>query len=444
MVWRMLRHHPKGLLYIVGNEAAERFSYYGMKAILVVFMTTHLLDSSGVSRPMSESDATFWYHIFGMANYFVPLLGAIVADAFLGKYRTIIILSLVYCLGHLALAIDDTRLGLSVGLALIAIGSGGIKPCVSAHLGDQYRDGHSGRISEGYSLFYISINIGAFISTLMTPLLLERFGPQVAFGVPGALMALATFVFWKGRAVYVAMPPTPFRQYFSELKQAEHQAATIRVLTLFIALSVFWALFDQTGSSWVLQAERMNRVIELPFSIKLEVLASQIQALNPILILVLAPLFTWGVYPWLSRRGVLSSRGKVVTGLFMAGAAFVLVAYAQSLIERGESPTIWWQLWAYLILTIAEVVVSITALELAYTTAPSTRRSLITSFYLLSVALGNGLTALVAGPGADVVGQPSTARFFYFFAALSMVAALPVWRLLSRIERQAGRSDSAL
>jgi len=437
MVWRMLRHHPKGLLYIVGNEAAERFSYYGMKAILVVFMTTHLLDSSGVSRPMSESDATFWYHIFGMANYFVPLLGAIVADAFLGKYRTIIILSLVYCLGHLALAIDDTRLGLSVGLALIAIGSGGIKPCVSAHLGDQYRDGHSGRISEGYSLFYISINIGAFISTLMTPLLLERFGPQVAFGVPGALMALATFVFWKGRAVYVAMPPTPFRQYFSELKQAEHQAATIRVLTLFIALSVFWALFDQTGSSWVLQAERMNRVIELPFSIKLEVLASQIQALNPI------PLFTWVIYPCLAKKGWLSSRGKVVFGMITAAFAFIVVGYAQGLIQSGESPSVWWQLWAYLILTVAEVVVSITALELAYTSAPTTRRSLITSFYLLSVALGNGLTAFVAGPLGELVGEPSTARFFYFFAVCSLFAVVPIWILLQRVEGKSGNQASA-
>ena len=437
----MLKHHPQGLPYIVGNEAAERFSYYGMKAILVVFMTTYLMDSSGALRTMSDGEATFWYHIFGMANYVVPIVGAVIADAVWGKYKTIIILSLVYCLGHLALAIDDTRLGLTIGLGLIAIGSGGIKPCVSAHLGDQYKDASSGRISEGYSLFYIAINLGAFISTLMTPLLLTWYGPSTAFGVPGILMALATFIFWKGRHLYVVQPPTPFAQYWRELVEAEHRVATLRVLLFFVVLSVFWALFDQTGSSWVLQAEHLNRVITLPLGGSFEVLPSQIQALNPILILILAPIFTWWVYPALSRMGIVSTRGKIAIGMVSAAIAFGMVGTVQAMVVSGGTPSVWWQLWAYLVLTIAEVVVSITALELAYTSAPSTRRSLITSFYLLSVSLGNGLTALVAGPLANIVGAPSTPAFFYFFAGLSLIAAVPVWLLLKNIERNVtGRS----
>jgi POT family proton-dependent oligopeptide transporter len=430
----MFTHHPKGIPYIVGNEAAERFSYYGMKAILVVFMTTYLMDSSGALRTMSDGEATFWYHIFGMANYFVPVAGAIVADAVWGKYKTIIVLSIVYCFGHLVLALDDTRLGLALGLGLIAIGSGGIKPCVSAHLGDQYENASPGRISEGYSLFYIAINVGAFVSTLLTPLLLTWYGPGVAFAVPGGLMAMATFIFWKGRHCYVVQPPTPFREYWRELLDIEHRIATFRVLLLFGVLSVFWALFDQTGSSWVLQAEHMNRVIQLPFGGSCEVLPSQIQALNPILILIFAPICTWVVYPALVRRGILSTRGKIVIGMIIAAAAFGIVGYAQDLITSGLTPSVWWQLWAYVVLTIAEVVVSITALELAYTSAPSTRRSLITSFYLLSVSLGNGLTALVAGPLAAFVGAPSTSAFFYFFAGLSVLAALPVWLVLRRIE----------
>jgi POT family proton-dependent oligopeptide transporter len=174
----------------------------------------------------------------------------------------------------------------------------------------------------------------------------------------------------------------------------------------------------------------MNRVIRLPFGINVEVFASQIQALNPILILILAPLFTWIFYQRLARLGWLSSRGKVVFGRVMAAIAFAIVGYAQGLIQQGESPTVWWQLWAYVILTVAEVVVSITALELAYSSAPTTRRSLITSFYLLSVALGNGLTAVVAGPLAELVGQPSSPRFFYLFAAMSLAAVAPVWSLL--------------
>ena len=429
----MITKHPRGLPYIIGNEAAERFSYYGMRAILVVFMTTYLVDSSGASRGMTEEDATFWYNIFGMMNYVVPLVGAIIADAVWGKYRTIITLSLVYCLGHLALAIDETRLGLGIGLTLIALGSGGIKPCVSAHLGDQYNSGNAVHRSEGFSLFYIAINLGAFVSTLMTPLLLEWYGPNVAFGVPGMLMAVATFIFWKGRRLYVVQPPTPWREYLRELSDTEHRLATVRVLLLFVALSVFWALFDQTGSSWVFQAERMNREIHLPFVGGFEVLPSQVQALNPILILMLAPVCTWLIYPWLTRRGVLSTRGKIVTGMVAAALAFCIVGYAQGLINLGAIPSLWWQVTAMFILTSAEVIVSITALELAYTCAPTTRRSLMAAFYLLSVALGNGLTAIVVGPLRDSVGAPSTSGYFYFFAALSLVAMVPTWWILGRI-----------
>ena len=202
---------------IIANEAAERFSYYGMKAILVVFMTTMLLDSSGAPAPMAKSDAVFWYHIFGMGNYFVPVFGALAADLLFGKYRTIIALSLVYCAGHGVLALDDTRVGLVAGLTLIALGSGGIKPCVSAHLGDQYRQSGGGRISEGFSLFYLAINVGAFLSTLIIPWLLQKHGSRVAFAVPGICMALATIFFWCGRRRYVALPPTPWRTYCNDL-----------------------------------------------------------------------------------------------------------------------------------------------------------------------------------------------------------------------------------
>ncbi len=127
-----------GIPYIIGNEAAERFSFYGMRAILVDFMTKFLLDSQGDPAHLSEDNAKYYYHLFVASAYFFPVFGAILADVWLGKYRTIVSLSLVYCLGHLALAIDDTKVGLFTGLALIAVGSGGIKPCVSARVGDQF------------------------------------------------------------------------------------------------------------------------------------------------------------------------------------------------------------------------------------------------------------------------------------------------------------------
>src|SRR6185295_9158541 len=129
---------PSGIPFIIGNEAAERFSFYGMRSILYVFMTKYLLDWSGEKAVMTKDDATACYHLFVALNYAIPVLGSILADVWWGKYKTIIWLSLVYCLGHVALSIDDTRLGLFAGLSLIALGSGGIKPCVSAQLGDQF------------------------------------------------------------------------------------------------------------------------------------------------------------------------------------------------------------------------------------------------------------------------------------------------------------------
>ncbi len=190
---------PRGIPYIVTNEAAERFSFYGMKGILVVFMTKYLMDSGGAEDFMSPDEAKGYYHLFTSAVYFFPVLGALLSDIFFGKYRTILSLSIVYCLGHLALALDETRMGLALGLTLIAIGSGGIKPCVSAHVGDQFGKSNSHLLEKVFGWFYFAINLGAFASTLLTPWLLANYGPHVAFGVPGILMALATLFFWVGR-----------------------------------------------------------------------------------------------------------------------------------------------------------------------------------------------------------------------------------------------------
>ena len=249
---------PKGIPYIIGNEAAERYSFYGMKAILVIFMTKYLMDSDGARAPMSETEATTWFHLFNSAVYFTPLLGAIVADAFFGKYKTIVSLSVVYCLGHLALALDETRLGLAVGLTLIAIGAGGIKPCVSAHVGDQFGKSNGHLLTKIFGWFYFSINLGAFASQIMTPILLDRFGPHIAFGVPGGLMLLATIVFWMGRREFVHIPAGGM-DFLRETFSKEGLKIIGRLCIIYLFVAVFWALFDQSGSKWVLQSDRMDR-----------------------------------------------------------------------------------------------------------------------------------------------------------------------------------------
>lgn len=383
---------PPGIPYIIGNEAAERFSFYGMKGILTVFLVHYLwLMDGSVGSQMSATEATKHYHSFNTAVYLTPIVGAILADLFFGKYRIIMWLSIVYCLGHGALAlmgmIGSANLWLIAGLWLIAIGSGGIKPCVSAHVGDQFGAENRHLLPRIFNWFYWSINLGAFLSTLLTPWLLEWYGPHWAFGVPGFLMALATLVFWLGRWKFVHIPAKG-TSFLKELFSGVGLKAIAKLFSIYIFVAIFWALFDQTGSSWVLQAQNMDRNW-----LGIEWLPSQIQALNPILILTFIPLFSYVIYPLIDRFFLLTPLRKISIGLFLTAASFALVSMAQGKIDAGETPSISWQLMSYVLLTAGEVMVSIVCLEFSYTQAPRSMKSVIMAIFLVSVSLGNLFTA---------------------------------------------------
>lgn len=415
---------PSGIPFIIANEAAERFSYYGMRAILVVYMTQYLLTSTGQTAHLSEQDAQGYFHLFVSSVYFMPLLGALLADVCLGKYRTIIGLSLFYCLGHLVLAIDDTRTGLILGLALVALGSGGIKPCVSAHVGDQFGDANRHLLAKVYSWFYFAINFGAFASMLATPWLLEHHGPAAAFAVPGLLMLLATGVFWGGRFRFIHKPPAG-RMAMRILFNRESWAVLAKLAGIYAFITIFWALFDQTGSSWILQAQKMDRWLW-----GIELLPSQIQAANPLLIMLLVPLFSYGVYPLLGRFFKLTALRKISIGLFLAVLAFALAGGIQRQLDLGAAPNIAWQLLAYVILTSAEVMVSITCLEFSYTQAPVAMKSMVMALYFLSVAAGNLITSAVNFfiQNDDGTLKLVGADYFWFFTALMLVTAVVfVW-----------------
>lgn len=418
---------PPGIPYLVANEAAERFSYYGMRAILVVFMTEYLRASDGALDVMTEAEARASFHLFASAVYFFPAIGALVADVFLGKYRTIISLSLVYCLGHLTLALDDTRLGLVIGLTLIAMGSGGIKPCVSANLGDQFSWKNSHRMTRAFSWFYFAINLGAFASTLLIPLLLRGFGPRVAFAVPGLLMLCATWVFWLGRWKYAHLPPGGMG-FLRELLSREGVRVLLKLGVIYVFVAFFWALYDQTGSAWVLQAKKMNRHF-----LGIEWLPSQIQAVNPILIMLFIPIFSYGIYPSLKRVFPLTPLRRIAVGFFVTTSAFVVSAGIEERIVAGESPNIVWQLLAFALITAAEVMVSITCLEFSYTQAPKTMKSVVMALFLFSVTLGNAFTSLVnvfiqREDGTTVLAGPD----YYWFFALIMLGVAALFTVVAR------------
>ena len=385
---------PKGIPYIIGNEAAERFSFYGMKGILVVFMTKylHILTDNPNLAAMNKAAAIEQYHNFTSWVYLTPILGALLADTLLGKYRTIISLSLVYCLGHLTLAFMGSggltpEAWMMTGLALISLGSGGIKPCVSAHVGDQFGESNATWLTKVFGWFYISINVGAFISTILTPWLLEWYGPHLAFGIPGILMAIATYVFWLGRKKFIHIQPKGMG-FIRETFSREGLRTMTKLAIIFSFVAVFWALYDQTGSSWVLQAEDLNRNW-----LGVHWLPSQIQAINPIMIVIMVPIFAFGIYPVLDKVFPLTPLRKVSIGLFVMVIGFAMVSVVQQWVDQGQQPSIGWQIFAYAILTSSEVMVSITCLEFAYTQAPRSMKSVIMALFLMSVSLGNFFTA---------------------------------------------------
>jgi POT family proton-dependent oligopeptide transporter len=522
---------PKGVKYIIGNEGCERFSFYGMRSILQVHLTS-LFVTAGLFQVTAEENAQEMYHLFVAAVYAFPMIGAIISDRLVGKYGTIISLSLVYCLGHVVLAIGENSIeGMGLGLALIAIGSGGIKPCVSAHVGDQFGKGNWHMVAKVFQGFYFIINFGSFFATLaipfirsnadMIPILRDypEYATSVAFGLPGVLMFVATVMFWMGRHVFVHVPPAPGgklglydaagsvllftgfiglplfawdvlpnyvfwlltvwsivmglwifmerqsieeddgflavmihsigalltggnaraapaddgasdatapRRWFfgSAAKKfgddaTEGPKAVLRIISIFFLVSVFWALFDQHGSSWVRQAMRMELNVW-----NMELLPSQISALNPLMVMALIPINNYFLYPTITKMGYeMTPLRRMTIGMFIASGSFAAVAIIQFFIDQGGETSkvpVLWQFVPYLIITQAEVMVSITGLEFAYTQAPKRMKSTIMGFWLLTVSFGNVLVAAMT----KYIPNMELQQFFWMFAALMVVAAV--------------------
>ncbi len=489
---------PQQIFFIIGNEACERFSFYGMRNILTMFLTGWLL--VGLPKPEAEAGAKEVFHLFVMGVYFFPLLGGWLSDRLLGKYRTIFWLSLLYCAGQACLAFFvDSKEGFYTGLFLIALGSGGIKPCVSTFVGDQFDQTNRHLAQVVFDAFYWIINFGSFFASLLIPLTLRAYGPRVAFGIPGALMAAATVVLWVGRARYVHVPPTPADEHgfvaicrdaifargagsrvlgyvivalgvagaigagvyvealgavgaiclglvsitagfgVAAALQLERAAprhgpddidgvrSVLRVLVLFALVTPFWSLFDQKASTWVLQAGAMKLPAWSWFTS-----ASQMQAVNPLLVMLLIPFNNLVLYPLLRALGVEPTPlRRMSAGIAFSGLAWIAVGAMQLALDRGHALLIVWQLVPYALLTFGEVLVSATGLEFAYSQAPVKLKGVLMSCWMLSTTIGN-LWVIVVN---QIVRRPSVTRAIeergygvaasqmFFFAGFAFVAA---------------------
>jgi proton-dependent oligopeptide transporter, POT family len=411
---------PAGISYILTNEAAERFAFYGARSILTVFMTKYLLDSTGTLNVMSGEKSKFIFHMFVAIVYLMGIAGAVISDIWLDKYRAILYFSIVYCFGFVSLVIDQTRAGFFIGLCLIAIGGGIIKPLVSANVGDQFGKSNEHLLSRIYHWFYFAINVGAFVSYLLVPKLLEKYGPRVAFLFPAILMFMAVIAFWLGRKKFIHIPAGGIKNIKACLSGDGLQA--IRKLSiLFIFVIMFWSLYDQMDSAWVLLAGQLNRKW-LGFTL----LEAQIGFVNPVLILILIPTFSYAIYPFLNRIIPLTPLRKTGIGLFLTALSFAISGILQTRVSAGLSPSVGWLFLAHLVLASAEVMVSITLLEFSYTQAPPNIKSFIMAIFFLTIFLGNLFTSFVNLfiQNADGTSKLPGASYYWFFTIGMVITAV--------------------
>ena len=512
---------PRQIPFIIGNEACERFSFYGMRNILVQFLVSSVI-LAYVPEAERQGVAKDVFHSFVIGVYFFPLLGGWLADRFFGKYNTVLWFSLIYCAGHACLALfENDRTGFYTGLFLIALGSGGIKPLVVSFCGDQFTQANTHLAKLVFDGFYWTINFGSFFASLLMPLFLRNFGPAVAFGIPGVLMFIATFIFWLGRKQYVRVPPTrgedpdsffnvartallaqvpgqgragllvagaggllavamlacwalhagfgitlpfwPADFHFvitaclalgaliafggvgvsMQLERARGRhpdvavdgvRAVLRILIVFALTTPFWSLFDQKASTWVIQGKEMLVPHEAwwwPSWLVKE--AGQMQALNPLLIMLLIPFNNLVLYPALRRLGYEPTPlRRMGWGIAFAGIAWIIAGAIQLKIDSGAQTSLAWQTWPYLLLTFGEVLVSATALEFAYSQATVAMKGVIMAFWYLTSTFGSLWVLLTnAAVRNDAVtariaatGYSENAVLMFFFAAFAFVAAL--------------------
>ncbi len=512
---------PRQIPYIIGNEACERFSFYGMRNILVQFLVSSVI-LAYVPEAERQGVAKDVFHSFVIGVYFFPLLGGWLSDRYFGKYNTVLWFSLVYCAGHACLALfEGNRSGFYTGLFLIALGSGGIKPLVVSFCGDQFTTANKHLAKIVFDAFYWTINFGSFFASLLMPLFLRNFGPAVAFGIPGILMFIATLVFWLGRKQYVRVPPTrgedpdsffnvartalttqvagqgrpgllvagtgvvlaaamllcwALHAWFGinlpfwpedfhfvisaclalgaliafggigvsmQLERARGRhpdaavdgvRAVLRILIVFALTTPFWSLFDQKASTWVIQGKDMVVPHDSwwwPSWLVKE--AGQMQALNPLLIMLLIPFNNLVLYPALRRIGwEPTALRRMGFGIAFAGIAWVIAGLIQLKIDSGAQTSLALQTWPYLLLTFGEVLVSATALEFAYSQATQSMKGVIMAFWYLTSTFGSlwvlltnvavrneAVTARIAA-----TGYSENAFLMFFFAVFAFAAAL--------------------
>lgn len=393
--------HPLGFFFIFFGEFAERCSYYGMRAILPLYLTTVLAFSDAAGGSI--------YFGFKTACYFLPLLGGWLADRFFGRYWTIVGFSVPYVLGHFILGLE-TPFWLFIALILLAGGSGVIKPNISTLMGqtyDQKRPGQEALRSSAFLWFYVSINIGAVISQIAMPWIRTKVANtyhdvpmayRIAFLFPAILMVISLLVFAFGKPFYAVEkierhPPT------TPEERAQRFRVVMTLLGIFVTMVFFWVAYEHNDSLWIFFA-RDHMAQDLPGSevktcivnfglFQVSLSPDGFQFVNPGLIIVLVPLLGWFLAKVDPRGQRFRPTRKIMFGFLCTAASIGIMTLAAMQASGGARVSPWWLLSAYLVLTLGEILLYGTGLELSYAAAPANMKGFITACFLVTIALGN-------------------------------------------------------
>ena len=383
--------HPKGFYFFFWGEFAERCSYYGMRAILFLYMTEQL--------KIDKSDASSIYFLFKMACYFLPLLGGYLADRFFGKYWMIVGFSIPYIIGQSLLCYEDKSF-LFMALVLLAMGSGVIKPNISSLLGltyDQQRRGNLTLRAKAFLWFYFSINVGALISMFCLPLIRDRYGYSIAFAFPAVLMFMALLVFALGKPFYGIDKPGPAPALPPEEKQ--EQSKVIRsLLGVFILIVLFWIPYEHNDTQWVHFADN-HMDLTIPSWIRGIIGKDCPQALrgdafqwvNSAAVLILLVFFQW-FWGKFDPNNRISPIRKMSVGFLLTAMAPMIMTICAYYSDTWKF-SFWWLAAAYFLLTLGEVLVYGTGLDFSYGQAPASMKSMITACFLATNGIANFINA---------------------------------------------------
>jgi POT family proton-dependent oligopeptide transporter len=424
--------HPRGLATLFFTEMWERFSYYGMRALLVLYMTGSVMQP-GLGFP--DKKATQIYGLYTMLVYLMGIPGGFIADRFLGHYRAVLLGGIIIACGHFTMAIPGIPF-FYTGLGLIILGTGLLKPNVSTIVGTLYtRD--DPRRDAGFSLFYMGINLGAFIAPLVTGWLGQKINWHIGFAAAGVGMVLGLIQYVYGRKYLIAVSgpekrvtasagPTAALPEKAFTKEEWGRIAAASILTLFAL--IFWAGFEQAGSSLTLFADRATRLTILGFTYP----SSWFQSVEPLFVIIFSPIFAWVWFSMAARRREPSSPAKFTLGLFFLSFSFLMMVPAARFFQsHGSRVSPMWLVGLYFLQMAGELCLSPVGLSMVTKLSPPRVVGLMMGVWFFATAMGNYVAGWVAG----LVGQRSYSEVFMIAAVTAAIATLILAVMIPIIKR---------